>query len=93
MNMVIWECYYDFDTITRIPNVIYDADNSEVFDFTNAKEEKGGWCVERIRTDKTTPNDENVVKRILEVRLVRRFRKTNIIVFSLLTTEYRLQNF
>jgi hypothetical protein len=65
--MAIWECYYDFDAVVIIPSIVYNHDNSETFDFKNIKEEKGGWCVERIRTDKTTPNDEQVVNRVFEV--------------------------
>lgn len=67
MNMAIWECYYNFEAVTRIPNIVYASDHTESFDFNTVQQQQGGWCVERIRTDKTLPNDERVVNRVFEV--------------------------
>lgn len=36
------------------------------YDFTHAQIVQGGWVLERIRTDKTTPNDERVMSRVKE---------------------------
>lgn len=66
VNMTIWECYYDFEAITYVPSIVYESDHTECFDFNNMQQQTGGWCVERIRTDKTMPNDERVVDRVFE---------------------------
>lgn len=62
----IWECYYDFDATTVTPKT--DSDGN--LNFESGEVEKGGWCVERLRTDKKMPNDERVVKSVFEVCLM-----------------------
>lgn len=61
----IWECYYDFDAPTKNLSVEV-VGSDEKFFFTDEEPKKGGWCVERIRTDKTSPNDERVVRSVFE---------------------------
>lgn len=65
ISNTIWECYYDFKVTTFNPQIEVDSGN-EIFDFEKGEEVEGGWCVERIRTDKRTPNDERVVNSVFE---------------------------
>ncbi|KAF7457029.1 Sec1-family protein [Cryptosporidium felis] len=59
----ILECYYDEDIIYSRP--IKSEDGNIIWDkpFTTVQ---GGWVVERVRSDKTSPNDINTVNRVFE---------------------------
>eukprot|EP00914_Ancora_sagittata_P020132 GHVO01039907.1.p2 GENE.GHVO01039907.1~~GHVO01039907.1.p2 ORF type:complete len:455 (+),score=98.03 GHVO01039907.1:53-1417(+) len=61
----ILECSFDPTTI-HTPPVRAQKNGRYVFDFDNPTVVEGGWIAQRIRTDKTTPNDKRVVDRVRE---------------------------
>lgn len=41
-------------------------DSLNFYDFSEAQIIEGGWVLERVRTDKNSPNDERVMHRVIE---------------------------
>ncbi|KAK9172062.1 mRNA capping enzyme catalytic domain protein [Cryptosporidium meleagridis] len=59
----ILECYYDENAIYTKPTKTEDGNILWNKPFTTVQ---GGWIVERIRSDKNSPNDINTVNRVFE---------------------------
>jgi len=63
----IYECMYDVDIYTLKPQLKWNDETSAVtYSWKEGTKDRGGWVVERVRTDRKIPNDKRVVKSVFK---------------------------